>query len=80
MSKFGSNSFVKLEDLLKGPGPQVATVFAMNSDGTATITRRGGGKVRIRAPQAFTAGDQVVVQSGVAIGKAPTLSTSSVSI
>lgn len=80
MSKFGSNPFVKLTDLLDGPKPQVAAVASVNSDGTVTVNRRGGGQARIRASQTFAPGDQVLVQGNLAIGKAPTLSSSNVDI
>ena len=80
MSKFGSNPFVKLADLLREPGPTVAQVSAVNTDGTVTITHRGGGKARVRASQAYSVGDQVFVKSGVASGRAPSLPSSRVSI
>lgn len=80
MSKFGSNSFVKLTDLLATRGPQVATVAAVNIDGTATVTIRGGGQQRVRASQPFGVGDRVIVQGSLATSKAPTLPSANTSI
>lgn len=80
MSKFGSNPFVKLTDLLAASGPQVATVAAVNSDGTVTVTIRGGGQQRVRASQPFGVGDRVIVQEALATSKAPTLPSASTNI
>ena len=80
MSKFGSNSFVKLTDLLATRGPQVATVASVNTDGTVTVTNRGGGQQRVRASQPFGVGDRVIVQRSLATSKAPTLPSANTNI
>lgn len=76
MSKFGLNPYVKLVDLLAPPSKQVASVQSVNSDGTVTVVRRGGGVARIRASQTLTAGEQVIIQGSTVLGKAPTLPSS----
>ena len=80
MSKFGSNPFVKLTDLLTTRGPQVATVAAVNTDGTVTVTILGGGQQRVRASQPFGVGDRVIVQRSLATSKAPTLPSANTNI
>lgn len=80
MSKFGLNSFVKLTDLLSERPQRVATVSAVNSDGTVTVIHRGGGVARLRAAQTYVAGDNVLVKGEVAVSKAPNLPSSNVSI
>lgn len=80
MSKFGSNPFVKLTDLLATPGPQIVSVSTVHTDGTVTIARRGGGSARVRSNQALSPGDQVIIEAGAVTGKAPVLSSSSINI
>lgn len=80
MSKFGLNSFVKLTDLLSERPQRVATVSAINSDGTVTVVHRGGGVARLRATQTYSVGDNVLVKGGAAVSKAPDLPSSNVSI
>lgn len=80
MSKFGLNSFVKLTDLLSDRPQRVATVTAVNSDGTVTVTHRGGGVARLHATQTYAVGDNVLVKGGSAVSKAPSLPSSNVSI
>lgn len=80
MSKFGLNPYVKLTDLLAPPGRQVAAVASVNSDGTVNVTKRGGGVARMRASQTLVPGEQVIIQGGVVVGKAPSLSSSVINI
>lgn len=80
MSKFGSNPFVKLTEMLSDGVPQIAAVSAVNSDGTVTVSHRGGGSSRLRASQTFTVGDQVIVKGDTAAGKAPSLPSANASI
>lgn len=73
MSKFGSNPFVQLRELMSPGATEVATVSAVHSDGTVTVTKRGGGSVRARAQGSYPSGENVLLQDGTVLGKAPTM-------
>lgn len=82
MSGFGgTNPFVQLKDMLSEGSPAIATVSGFNSDGTATVTMRGGEQKRVRgALGELVAGDNVVVDSRGIVGLAPDTTPSIVSI
>lgn len=72
-----TNIYKQLQRLL-GPGPvQSGTVTAV-TDGIATVTLTGGGRIQARG--AAEVGDRVYVQAGVIQGPAPALPTASIEV
>jgi hypothetical protein len=66
-----TNLYRALRDLLPEPTLQVATVTALNADGTTTVQYPGGGTQRVRGEA--TVATQVFVRAGVIEGEAPAL-------
>jgi len=66
-----TNIYRALRDLLPEPTLQVATVTALNTDGTVTVEHPGGGTQRVRGEAVV--GTQVFVRAGVIEGEAPAL-------
>lgn len=81
MSGFGgTNPFSQLKDMLADASPVIATVSATHSDGTVTVTNRGGSQQRVRASMYLASGDNVLVRGGEVSGTVPAMSSSSISI
>jgi hypothetical protein len=71
MTAISTNVFRALRELLPEPALQVATVSAVNLDGTLTVDFPGGGSQRVRGAAAVS--DRVFVRNGVVEGLAPAL-------
>ena len=71
--------FRRLRDLLPPPPLVVATVAAINADGSSTLTLPGGGTLTARGTSVGV-GDNAFVRNGVVEGPAPTLTELTIEI
>lgn len=74
-----TNAYRALLELLPQTPLTVATVAAVHTDGTSTVTYLGGSQVRVRG-DVFAVNDQVFVRNGVIEGEAPMLSLVNVDV
>lgn len=73
-----TNYYKQFADLFPQPPLQIGTVTAF-SNGVATVSLLGGGKVTARV-QSTTVGQQVFVRDGVVEGNAPNLTAVSINV
>lgn len=69
----------RLRELLPPPPLVVATVVAVNADGTSTLTLPGGATITARGT-AVAVGSRAFVRAGVVEGPAPALSQVTIEI
>lgn len=74
-----SNIYRALLDLLPSSPLLVATVAAVNGDGTSTVTFPGGGQQRVRGT-VVGVGNQAFVQDGEIRGQAPALTAITIEV
>jgi hypothetical protein len=78
MTAITTNVFRALRDLLPEPALQVATVSAVNVDGTLTVDFPGGGSQRVRGDASVS--DQVFIRNGVVETLAPALTALTIDV
>lgn len=74
-----TNVFRQLLELLPQTPLTIATVAAVHTDGTSTVTYPGGSQVRVRG-EGFAVAAQVFIRDGVIEGAAPALTALTVEV
>ena len=75
-----TNPFRRLLELLPQSPLTVATVAAVHTDGTVSVTYPGGSQIRVRGGGGVIEGDQVFVRNSVIEDIAPSLAFATIEV